>query len=134
MNIELEYKTKRGIKMAYQLSMRDDGILQSTLTGDMSDKDAKAYREDMVSFLEATTEAEPLHALIDSSRLGKMSPASRKAVVEVSRDPRLGKAAVVGANRYARVLGSFIMKATERDHIRFFDSEEEALAWLKAES
>jgi hypothetical protein len=63
-----------------------------------------------------------------------MSPVFRKTVLEIIRDFRLEKAAVVGASRYARVLASFIMKATGRNNIRFFVSEEEGLAWLKAKS
>jgi len=31
-----------------------------------------------------------------------------------------------------RVLVSFVLKATRRDNIRFFETEEEALAWLQA--
>lgn len=40
----------------------------------------------------------------------------------------------VGANRYTRVLARLVLKASGRDNIRFFGLEEEAVAWLKAES
>jgi hypothetical protein len=120
--------------MPYELSMGDDGILQVTFIGDLTDKDAKAYREEIKSFFEATTEAKPLLFLIDSSRMDKMSAKFRKTGVEILRDSRMGKTAGVGGSRYVRVLTSFIMKATGRDVFRFFDSEEEALAWLKAKS
>jgi hypothetical protein len=112
--------------------MGDDDILHFTFIDDLSDKDAKTYREDVMSFAEATIEAEPLPMFVDSSRLGKVSPVFRKVIVELLRDPRIGKMAAVGANRYARVLATFFTKATGRDDARFFDSEEEALTWLKA--
>ena len=120
--------------MAYKFSMRDDGILQITHIGDMKDENIEPYFEDLMPFIEATTEAEPLRVLIDSSRTGKYSAAFRKKLVGLLGAPRLGKMASVGAKRYSRVLGSFFLKATGRDNLRFFESEEEALVWLKAES
>jgi hypothetical protein len=89
-----------------------------------------------MSFLEITTEVKPYSIFIDSSRGGKVSAEFRKAVVRLMRDPRLRKFAVVGTNRYTRVLGSFFIKAIKRDRddVHFFDAKEEALAWLKAKS
>jgi hypothetical protein len=55
----------------------------------------------------------------------------RKAFFDLNSDPRLGKSATVGVDRYTRVLLDFMLKATKRDNIRLFDTEEEALAWLK---
>jgi hypothetical protein len=43
----------------------------------------------------------------------------------------LGKAATIGVDRYTRVLIGFVLKATGRDNIRLFDTEEQALAWLR---
>ncbi len=60
------------------MSMRDDGILRVTFIGDMGDKDVEPYFEDLMSFIKATTEAEPLCTLLDSSRGGKFSAVFRK--------------------------------------------------------
>jgi hypothetical protein len=121
--------------MAHEISMGDDGILRMDLIGDMDREDMGAYIEDLTPFLEAATEAEPLLVLTDSSRSGKLSSGARKLSVEINRDPRMGKTAVIGeGRRYFRVMAGFILKATGRDNIRFFDSEEEALTWLKSES
>jgi hypothetical protein len=120
--------------MAHEISMGDDGILRLAFIGDMVGEDIEIFIKDFTPFLEAATEVEPLNILADASRAGKTSSAARKAYVRLNRDLRGGKVAVVGARRYGRVLVSFILKATGRDNVRFFDSEEEALAWLKAES
>ena len=119
--------------MAYEFSMRDDGILRITHIGDIKDEDAEPYFEDLMPFLETATEAEPLRVLRVGG--GKYSAVFRKKLVELVSNPRIGKSATVGANRYARVLGGFLLKVTgRRDDFRFFDSEEKALAWLKADS
>ena len=120
--------------MAHEFEIRDDGIVRLAPIGDQDKEDMEIFRKKMEPFLEATTEAEPMHLLVDSSRSGKTSSAGRKIYAKVNRDPRVGKTAVVRAKRYNRLVGSIILKATGRDNIRFFESEEEALAWLKGES
>jgi hypothetical protein len=120
--------------MAHELGMGDDGILRVVLIGYMGKEEAEAFVEDTLPFRETVTEAEPLRVLWDASQAGKTSWAGRKAYNKLNSDRRVGKVAAVGANRYTRVLGSFVLKATGRDNIHFFDSEEEAMAWLMAES
>jgi hypothetical protein len=120
--------------MTHELEMRDDGILRLALIGDVEKEEIEAYVRDVTPFLQAATEAEPLLILSDSSRMGKMSSAARKVFAGRIRDPRVGKVAIVGGKRYIRVLVGFISKINQRDNLRFFDTEEEALAWLKAES
>jgi hypothetical protein len=86
----------------------------------------------LTPYLESATETEPLLLLSDVSRLGKVSVKARSALAGLSGDPRLGKNAILGSSRYQRVLATFIDKAVGRDNIRFFDTEAEALAWLKS--
>lgn len=119
--------------MPYQLNERDDGILHVTLVGNVDPDEWNAYIEEYESFLESAAGTEPVHFLVDVSEMGKASSRTRKAVVQDLRTPhsRVGKTAMVGTNRYARVLTSFLLKAVGRDDIRFFETTEEAVAWLK---
>ena len=114
--------------MAHEFEIRDDGIVRLAPIGNQDKEDMEIFRKKMEPLLEAATEAEPVRLLVDSSRSGKTSAAGRKIYAEVNRDPRLGKTALVRARRYNRLLGSFILKASGRDNVRFFDSEEEAVA------
>jgi hypothetical protein len=111
--------------------MEDDNILRVVFVGDTGERGAQAFIEALGPFLEATTEAEPLHAILDATQAGKLSAKARKIFFGLNRDSRVGKVAVIGTRRYLQVLGSFILKATRRDNIRFFDSEEQAIVWLK---
>lgn len=119
--------------MAYELYIGDDGILRVTFEGDLDLSDITAYTTAYRPFLEGMSEAEPLHFLVDVSRLGKTSAKARKKFIEDFRapDPRIGKSAMVGASRYVRVLAGFVMKATGREDIRLFAAEKDALAWLE---
>lgn len=119
--------------MAYDMHMGDDGILRVSFEGDLDLPEVTAYTMAYRPFLETASEAEPLRFLVDVSRLGKTSAAARKLLVEEFRapDPRIGKSAMVGASRYVRVLAGFVMKATGREDVRLFATEEDALAWLE---
>jgi hypothetical protein len=112
--------------------MGNDGILRVAFVGTPRKRDAVAFFKDFSPFLEAATEAEPLRIIIDSSRVDKTSASARKTLLEINRDPRVGKIVVLGAGRYMRVLIGFVLKATGRENIRSFNTEKEASAWLKA--
>ncbi len=118
--------------MAYELRMGDNGILHIVHSGDVKKEEVEVFLEDLVLFLEAATEAEPLLVLANNKQTGKLSVKARKTLVGLSRDPRLGKMAILGSGRYMRVMVSFVNKAVGRGNIRFFDVEKKALAWRKA--
>ena len=111
--------------------MGDDGILRVAFIGDTGKEGAQAFIKALEPFLQAAPETEPLCAIIDATRPGKVSARARKIYFNLNRDPRVGSVAVLGTRRYLQVLGQFILKATRRDNIRFFTLEQEAVAWLE---
>ncbi len=114
------------------MKMGDDGILRVSFIGDTGKQGAEAFINALEPFLQAAPETEPLCAILDATQSGKLSARARKIFFGLNRDPRVGKVAVLGSRRYLRVLGQFILKATQRDNIRFFNLEQEAVAWLQA--
>ena len=119
--------------MPYEAHLRQDGILRVKFVGDIDEEDWMAYSAEYTPLVETITDAQPLHFLVDASEIGKISAPARKILLDAFRypDPRIGNTAMLGASRYVRVLASFILKATGRDNICIFGTEEEALAWLK---
>jgi hypothetical protein len=71
-----------------------------------------------------------LDVLVNSSRSGKMSSAARRAFTKLNQSPRFERIGIYNVNPFNRVFTTFLMKATGRQNIGFFDSEEEALVWL----
>jgi hypothetical protein len=118
--------------MAYTLKKGNDRILRLTYTDDVRVSQER-FLEDFMPFLEASTREQPLLMLTDACRAAKFSAQERALFAELGRDLRLGKNAVLGVGRYARLMANFINKAAGRDNIRFFDSEQEALVWLNTE-
>lgn len=119
--------------MPFKLEFRDDGILQAVFSGFLDTDDMEGYLQEYNQVLDGSAGTEKLHFLVNSDEVTKVSASARKAFVQMLRqtDPRIGFTAMVGGSRYVRVLTSFVLKAVGRDDIRSFESEEEALAWLK---
>jgi hypothetical protein len=119
--------------MPYQIRMGDDGILRIGFIGGTLERDeVEDFVRDFHVYLDAVTPEAPLRTLTIADQSGaKLSSQVRKAFSDLNSDPRLGKSATIGVDRYTRVLIGFVLKATGRDNIRFFDTEEKALAWLR---
>ncbi len=120
--------------MAYEINMDDDGILHMAFIGDMDRQSLEAFGAEFEPFLESATEAKPLRIFVNGRRSGKYTSGARKIFVEMYKSPKIGAVALVGAPRYSRVLVGFVAKATGRDIIHLFDSDEEALAWLRGQN
>jgi hypothetical protein len=120
--------------MPYNIEMGTDGILQMAFVGDVDTEDIDEVMAELEAYMETATETEPLCVLSNVSQAGKLSASARKGLASMGMDPRMGRNAIVGVNRYQRVMASFVIKASGHDDLRFFDSEAEALTWLKAGS
>lgn len=120
--------------MAHTVMMGEDNILRVQFEGEIGKEEIEAFLEDYMPYLEAASEGNPLRVLaLPAIGSGKFSSHARKTLARLNDDPRLGKSATIGIDRYARVLVSFVLKATGRENIAFFDTEEEALAWLNSD-
>lgn len=119
--------------MAYQIQMGDDGIVRIGFPGGVLEHDeVDDFVREFTVYLDAATPETPLRALIMADRPSKkLSSKTRKALADLNCDPRLGKSATVGMDRYTRVLVGFMLKATGRDNICLFETEEKALVWLQ---
>lgn len=118
--------------MGHMLYMGEDGIGRTAFIGDMTEETIQSLIQDAEPFLQAVTPENPLSILHNSGQSGKYTSAARKRMLEFLTDPRIGRLAIVGAGPYTRVLLNFFIKATRRQNMRLFASEDEALSWLKA--
>lgn len=117
--------------MAHEMHMGDDGILRVKFSGDFDAPDVDAYLADFVPIIENATQT--VNFLVDVGEVGKASASARRAFGDVFRAPHplTGRTALIGASRYLRVVTGFVLKVTGAQNLRLFDSEQEALAWLK---
>ncbi len=117
--------------MTHEMAMIEDGIVRMAFIGEVDDQAAESWYREFMPFLEATTAKRPISLLVDASRDDKMSGGARRTLAQVQADPRLAKVAIVKINRFNRVMITFLSKVTGRDNMGLFDTEAEALAWLK---
>lgn len=120
--------------MGYDFKKRDDGLLAVSFFGDIGPEDATAYLESYNKLVASIPETEVLFFLVDVSGVGKASSRARKAFMEAFRssERHKTKTAIVGASRYVMLIADFVIRMIGKEHIRMFDTEEPAVAWLKA--
>ena len=108
-------------------------VIKHQVSGPYSEQDADELLKETAE-IKQRFHAKKLRALLDLSGAGKVTSEARKMIAEkVYQDPDLEKIASFGLSSFARVVNSFMLKATgvSGDKVRVFDTEENALKWLK---
>jgi len=112
-----------------RLYLGDDNILYVTVVGEWDEKTATEISEadsKLRNMIEGT-----MDVLINLNKAGKQTSGARKIVKELGEHEKTGKVALFGLHPVAKILASFVMGITRKKDMRFFKTEEEALAWLK---
>lgn len=68
--------------------------------------------------------------LIDIRRSSNFSSGARKRWANFLRNPEIVKTAIFGGNTFVRTLATFVISASQKENIKFFATEHEALEWL----
>jgi hypothetical protein len=112
-----------------RLYLGQDDILYCTFVGDVDEECVKKSAETAYDF--AKKIKGKLNVLVDLNKSGMLTSIARKSAKKYYEDKRIGKIAMHGVNAVARVVATFIMGFSKKPDIRFFKSQEEALAWLQ---
>ncbi len=110
-----------------------EGFIRHQVSGSYDEQDADELLKEMVK-VKQRFYGKKLKVFLDLSGAGKVTSGARKTIAErVYRDPDLEKIASFDLNSFARVVNSFIIKASgvSSDRVRVFDTRENALKWLK---
>ncbi len=120
--------------MGYVIERLDDNIIKFNMFDTFTAEDAESHSLEMDPILdELAQKNKQALFLIYTSDLKKISVEGRRSFSERNGDDRIGKTAVVGVNRFLKIIARFIIVASGKDNIRFFDEPDEAdaIAWLK---
>ena len=126
---EMEDKDRESWVGENRIYLGEDNILCITIVGELDEETQIAINDTGYKLM--STVAGKVNALIDINKAGKVSPGARKREIEISEHEKTGKVAIFGLHPVARVIGSFFMGISQKKDMRFFRTEEEALAWLK---
>jgi hypothetical protein len=113
------------------MSKDDNGILQVMISGEFTEEELITYMHDIHEIIINTPQNEKLKTFIDTTKLGRVNPNLRRSVGDFLDDPRFGETAVLGNSRVVKVMIDFVLKASGRQHMRYFTDRDEAETWLQ---
>jgi len=106
-----------------------DGIVHYVIAAPVDEKEA--IRLDTVGE-EFINKGEALFVLIDIEQSQEFSSAARKIWVKFLQNSKIKKTAIFGGNVFVRTLASFVIAAAGKANIKFFETEQQALDWLRS--
>ena len=112
-----------------RLYLGEDNIQYLTISGEIDEEIEIRINEaslKLVNMVEGK-----VNTLIDLNKAGKTSAGARKRQKEISEHEKVGKIALFGLHPVARVIAAFVIGRSKKKDMRFFNTKEEALAWLK---
>ena len=112
-----------------KLYLDEDNIYYIVTVGDIDQKIAIAIKE-ATNKLDNMVEGK-VRRLINLNKGGKQSVSARKTWKELAESENIGKIALFGLNPVARMVAAFGAGLFKKKDMRFFNTEEEARAWLK---
>ncbi len=107
----------------------DNNIIYIEAIGEQTTEIALAHKKADLHFYKLI--GGKVNYLIDLNKAGKSSPEARKIWQELSESENTINVALVGIHPVAKVLASFVTGITRKNNIRFFNSKQNALLWLK---
>ena len=115
----------------YRVWIDDNGIIKGWIGGVHNKKDAESIIAEVNTLIENSGFRK---VLIDMSKIEKATLDARKVHLDNlnSKPSNFNKLALFGANTLNRVMANFMIRAARlEDKIKFFNSEADALVWLK---
>ena len=110
------------------LELRQDNILYVTLVGVLDEKIATSIIQALPGFY--NTVPWKVGCLIDFSKSGEISTEAKKLFINLAKDGKIGKVAVIGLGFLARAAAWVFIRTLPKKEISIFKTEGEALSWL----
>ncbi len=119
--------------MANQVFLGDDGFIHNLHVGDQTGKTVSTMVKQLAVLTEQLRANErPVLALIDLTKLGKHDAAARQAAADGIKNLSYDRAAAFSDDQLTRYVVNLVVRAAGRgDRFRYFDTEAEAVAFLK---
>src|SRR3989338_4918117 len=106
-----------------------DGIVHYVIAAPVNEEEA--IRLDTVGE-EFINKGEASFVLIDIEQSQEFSSVARKIWVKFLQNQKIKKTAIFGGNVFVRTLASFVIAAAGKANIKFFETEQQALDWLRS--
>lgn len=105
-----------------------DNIVRYTICASVNNDEAMSLSTIGKRYLEG---GQAQYVIIDLRRYMDFSASARKILVEFLQNDKIKKTAFFGGNVFVKTLAAFVIAAAGKKNVKFFDTEENALAWFK---
>ena len=116
-------------KTKYKVFVDDDSVIHIIEQSNPTEESSFAMKEEVAALVEKT---EATLALVDLSYANIPPSGARRNIVRIFKNPNIEKVAIFGPSVSIRVIAKFIMDAVGLNNRKFFETEKEAIEWLKA--
>jgi len=106
------------------------GIVHYIIAAPVDEREANRIDAIGTAFID---KGEASYVLIDIQLSTIFTSSARRTWVKFLQNPKIKKTAIYGGNVFVRTLASFVIAATGKANIKFFVTENEAMAWLRGE-
>lgn len=107
----------------------DDNIIHVTPKGDINKATAGGILKLFTKLIEMIDG--DVYIIIDLNAAGKPSPVAREVGRKVFENAKVNKIAFWGVHPVARIIALFMVGISQKENIRFFNTREKALEWLR---
>ena len=111
--------------------LEKDNILYMTLVGEIDGKKTSIPMEEIMKLLNMVKGK--VNIFVNLNKAGKPSIKARKLTVEIHKNEKVGKVAHFGVNPVAKVIAAFFMGSCKKKNVKFFNTKERAIEWLKVD-
>jgi hypothetical protein len=114
-----------------RLRFGEDKILYATVVGEYTTEIAKLTYDFFELHKNENMVDGKVKLFIDLTNARRASAEAKEFMHRLSQD--IGKIALIGFNPVAKVIAGFFMGNSKKKNINFFNSQEDAVEWLKEE-
>ena len=108
---------------------KQDGLIRVKVRGDFEEKDAHEFSEALVEKWKRLPDQ--VCVLNDIREAGNVTLQARTILIKLNKNNKIVRQAFVGTKTFTKVIVNFIASFTGTNNVKFFDSEQAALSWLK---
>jgi hypothetical protein len=108
---------------------KKEKIVRALAVGSFDEKTARWVLQETQKM--ADKHGDRISWLIDLNRMIQATSAARKILAQASRHPSIRRYTFFGASIFIRTVANFVLAAAGQKNARHFNSESEALQWIK---
>lgn len=112
----------------------EDGFIHQIYLGEQTAQTVQEDIKRLAKLIETVhKQGKPAHLLLDLGKFTHQDSGARKEATNALNNLKYEKIALFGTKNFIKYVANFVVLATRKSStVKFFDSEDEAMRWLKS--